>query len=375
MTTNPLVWIVCASLLWLSGCSQKVEATNGPTAPPPAKIEVESDSNMVRPPHPEQFPTVIATAHVAANSVEVTGVVAPDISRTTPVVSLVSGRAAEVRARLGDTVDKGQLLLRVYSSDASAAFSDYRKAVQTESLARIQLERAGTLFSKGAIAKKDVEVAQTTEDNARVDVETTEERLRVLGLDPKKPSATVDIFAPVSGVITDQQVTAGSGVQALTAPNPFTISDLSTVWVVCDVFENELAKVHVGDSADVKLAAYPRQVFQAKVSNIGPVLDATNRTAKVRLEIQNPGQFRVGMFVTATIKGQSSGTVASVPASAVVHLHDKDWVYVATKEGTFQRVEVRGGEMLTGGQQAVSGLRPGERVASNALMLQNSTEQ
>jgi cobalt-zinc-cadmium efflux system membrane fusion protein len=282
----------------------------------------------------------------------------------------------EIHARLGDAVQKGQLLLRVRSSDVAGSFSDYRKAVADEVLARTQLERSKDLYDHGAIALKDLQVAQNAEAKAKVDIETTAERLRLLGNEPEKPNPIVDIVAPASGLISDQQVTEASGVQALGGPNPFTISDLSHVWIVCDVFENELPFVRLGDSADIRLNAYPNQVFKGSVSNIGASLDPTLRTAKVRIEVQNPGIMRFGMFVSATFHGQETEMHTAVPASAVLHLRDRDWVYVPAEEGRFRRVEVTGGAMLPGNMQAIiSGLKPGQPVVFNALVLQNTVEQ
>jgi membrane fusion protein, heavy metal efflux system len=148
------------------------------------------------------------------------------------VISIASGRVLEIHAKLGDTVTKGQLLLRVQSADISGAFSDYRQAVADRRWRKAQLSRAKLLLEKGAMAQKDYEVAVDTEDKAKVTVETTMEHLKVLGVDKDHPSAIVDVFAPVSGVITDQQVTQAAGVRALdNSPNPFTISDLSHVWI------------------------------------------------------------------------------------------------------------------------------------------------
>src|ERR1019366_7414566 len=136
-------------------------------------------------------------------------------------------------------------------------------------------------------------------------LETMSEHLRLLGNDPDKPVGMVDVFAPVSGVITDQQVTNASAVQAFNTPSPFTISDLSSVWIVCDVYENDLATVKLGDTAEISLNAYPNL-----------------RTAKVRMEVQNPGIMRLGMFVKATFRGQTTVMHTIVPASAVLRMHD-----------------------------------------------------
>ena len=347
-------------------------------APPPAAVEEEGNGAVVHVDHPEQFPLVAATMRRAAPELSTTGVVSPDVSRAIPVVSLASGRVVEVRARLGDSVTKGQLLLRIQSADIAGAFSDYRKAVADETLARTQLDRAQVLFDRGAIAKKDVEVAMDTEDKAVVDVQTAAEHLRVLGVSADaKPSATVDITAPASGVITEQNITAAGGVKSLdNSPNLFTISDLTHVWILCDVYENDLAGVSVGDRADIHLAAFPDRVLTGRVSNIGPILDPNIRTAKVRIEVANPGLMRIGMFVTATFHGQTMQEHAVVPGTAVLHLHDRDWVYAPAADGRYARREVVMGQALPGGQQEiVSGLKPGERVVSNALVLQNTVEQ
>jgi cobalt-zinc-cadmium efflux system membrane fusion protein len=282
----------------------------------------------------------------------------------------------EIKARLGDVVTKGQLLLRVRSNDVSGAYQTYLKAVNDERLARQQLQREQILYDKGAVAKTALEQAEDTEQDAKVDLDTATEQLRLIGVDKDHPSGIVDIFAPISGVITDQQVTNASGVQGLGSPNPFTISDLSSVWIICDVYENDLDAVHVGEYADIHLNAYPNKVFKGRIDNILPVLDPNIRTAKVRLEVANPGLMRVGMFATATFYGRQPETRAAVPASAILHLHDREWVYTPVSAGHFKRLEVVAGKMLPGNlQEIASGIKPGDRVVSNALVLQNTLEQ
>jgi len=241
----------------------------------------------------------------------------------------------------------------------------------------VQLNRAKLLYEKGAIAQKDLEVAEDADAKAKVTVETTAEKLRILGAGMNQPSSVVDIFAPVSGVITEQNVTASAGVKTLdNSPNLFTIADLSHVWINCDVYENQLPVVHIGEFADIHLNAYPNRILKGRIANIGPVLDPNIRTAKVRLELENPGMLRFGMFVTATFHGLDWHRNATVPATAVLHLHDRDWVYVPIEGGSFQRVEVVGGEMLPNNmQEIVSGIKPGQRVVSRALVFQNTTEQ
>ena len=324
----------------------------------------------------KQFPLATASARSLAPELNATGVVSADVSRTIPVISLAAGRIVEVDARLGDNVTKGQVLLKVQSADISGAFADYQQAVADELLARSQYERSKLLYDKGAIAKKDLDVAENVENKAKVTVSTTSEKIRILGADVQNPNAVISIRAPISGVITDQQVTNAAGTQGLASPNPFTISDLSYVWILCDVYENDLSQVKVGEFADVRLNAYPQQVLKGRISKINPILDPTLRTAKVRLEMRNTGTMRLGMFVNATFHGSKAETFAAVPATAVLHLHDRDFVYVPGGSNSFRRVEVAGGNMLPGNLQEIkSGIGPGQMVVSNALVFQNTVEQ
>lgn len=373
-----LIQVVALSLpvsLLFVGCNGS-KADPKAEAPLPATVEPDMDANDFKVDHPEQFPLATAIEHKAAPGLNVTGVVQPDIARAVPVISIAAGRVVEIRARLGDVVKKGQLLLRVQSNDVSGAYQVYLKAVNDERLARQQLERAQILHERGAIAKSALEQAEDTQQDAKVDLDAAAEQLRLLGVDKDHPSPIVDVVAPISGVITDQQVTNAAGVQGLSGPNPLTISDLSYVWIMCDVYENDLDAVHVGEYADIQLNAYPGKVFKGRIDNILPILDPNIRTAKVRIEVANPGMMRVGMFVTATFYGKQLETHAAVPSTAILHLHDREWVYTSLSPGHFKRLEVVTGNMLPGNmQEVVSGIKPGDQVVSNALPLQNTVEQ
>jgi cobalt-zinc-cadmium efflux system membrane fusion protein len=295
------------------------------------------------------------------------------------VVSIASGRVVAVHVRLGDYVRKGQLIMEVQSTDITGAYDQYRKAVNDERLANTQLERAKILFEKGAIAKSQLEMAQNSEDDAKADLAAAEGQLHVLGIDKDHPGETVKVYSPASGFIIQQNVTeaATAGVTYSGSANAFTIADLSHVWVICDVYENELSTVHLGENADIRLNAYPDRVLTGAIENIGAILDPSIRTGKVRIQVENPGNLmRIGMFATATFHGRKPETYTAVPASAVLHLHDRDWVYVPAGEGKFRRMSVQGGDMLPGNMQVItSGLNVGQQVVSNALELQNSAEQ
>jgi cobalt-zinc-cadmium efflux system membrane fusion protein len=365
--------MVLAFALTASGCkSDRVDADA--EAPPPAKVTQDFNAMAFSVDHPEHFTLAAAIEHRAPAKLAVTGTVNPDIARTVPVISLASGRIVGIYARLGDAVKKGQLLLKVRSDDISGGFANYQMAVADETLARAQYERSQDLYKHGAIALNDLQVAQDTEDKAKVTMDTAAEHLRLLGSSVDHPSGIVDIVAPVSGVITDQEVTNAAGVQSL-GTSPFTISDLSYVWIVCDVYENDLAGVHTGDTAEITLNAYPGRVLKGTVSNILPILDPNIRTGKVRIEVPNPGLMRIGMFVTATFQGQKDEVNLSVPASAILHLHDRDWVYVPAPDKKFRRVAVVGGDALPGGQQEIkAGLQAGQQVVTNPLALQNEID-
>lgn len=356
-------------------CNEAKSDTNA-GAPPPSNVQADFDANNFKVDHPELFPLATVAERKAVPALNATGVVQPDIARAVPVVSLAAGRVVEIKVRLGDSVRKGQVLLRVQSNDVSGAYQNYVKAQNDERLAHQQLDRAQLLYDKGAVAQSALEQAQTAEDDAKATVNASTEQLRLLGIDKQHPSGVLDVVAPVSGVITDQQVTNSSGVQGLSGPNPFTVSDLSYVWIICDVYENDLDAVKVGEYADIRLTAYPDKVFKGRIDNILPILDPTFHTAKVRIEVPNPGLMRIGMFVSATFFGKKPVVRAVVPATAILHLHDREWVYAPIGNGHFKRQEVVGGATLPDNmQEVISGLKPGDKVIANALELQNTVEQ
>lgn len=373
-----LMWFVSGLLLTLplvgvSGCHEK-QADAAAEAPPPAKVVGDVDVADWSVDDPSKYPLVTASEYDALPKLQVTGTVTPDIERTVPVISLASGRVVEIKARLGDQVQKGQVLLRVRSDDVSGGFATYQSAAADEVLAKAQWDRAQDLYKHGAISLNDLQVAQDIEDKAKITVDVAEEHLKLLGSSTDHPSGIVNLVAPISGVITDQQVTNAAGVQSL-GTNPFTISDLSSVWVVCDVYENDIPNVKIGDTAEVKINAYPDLSLRGRVSNIGPILDQNIRTAKVRIEIRNPGMLKVGMFAAATFEGAKKEIYATVPAAAILRLHDRDWVYVPEQGNKFKRAEVVAGETLPHDLLEVKlGLHPGQQIVANPLALQNEID-
>jgi cobalt-zinc-cadmium efflux system membrane fusion protein len=370
--------VLAASLgLTLSSCKSK---DGGATAPPPAQVIEVHDMNLITIDANDvaKFPLAAVGQIESASELNATGSVFPDVSREVPVISLANGRVVDIKARLDDNVGKGQLLLKVQSPDITNAFDTYLKAANDEQLASKADLRAQDLLTHGAISQSMVEQAEDTDKDAKADLAAAEEQLKTLGVDVKHPSSIVNVYAPISGVVVAQNVTdaAATGVALSGSATAFTIADLSHVWVVCDVYENDIAKLQLGQKAKVKIDAYPDRPLTGRISDIGPILDPSLRTAKVRVEVANPGFLRLGMFVTATFTSQTREAHAVVPADAVLHLHDRDWVFLPAGGNQFRRTQVQAGAMLSGDRQEIlSGIAPGQQVVTNALLLETAGNQ
>ena len=364
-----------AASLSLVACGKKFDPAQG--APPAARVIESGNADVVAVDNPQDFTLAVATRVEAPTELSVTGSVTPDINREIPVISLASGRVVDIRATLDENVHKGQLLLKVQSPDITNAFDAYLKAVNDELLAREALQRAQDLYAHGAIAEAMLEQAQDAEGDAKADLNAANQQLNTLGVDKDHPSDIVNVYAPISGVIVAQNVTnaAATGVTYAGTPVAFTIADLSHVWVLCDVYENNLSQVHLGQEARISVGGYPGLTLTGRVSDIGPVLDPTLRTAKVRIDVPNPGMLRLGMFVTANLIGSAKQVHASVPADAILHLHDQDWVFVPAGQSHFRRIAVQAGNILPGNQQEIlSGIAPGQQVVRSVLQLEATLE-
>jgi cobalt-zinc-cadmium efflux system membrane fusion protein len=361
----------------IAACHGKTE---GDGAPPPAKVITVQDMNLLTVPDTDRGRFGLATAEQieAPNQLSATGSVFPDIAREVPVISLANGRVVDIKARLDDNVTKGQLLLKVQSPDITNAFDAYLKALNDEHVTNKAYVRSQDLFQHGAISQATLEQAEGAEKDAKADLVAAEDQLQTLGVDKGHPSSVVNVYAPISGVIVAQNVTnaAAAGVGLSGSANAFTIADLSQVWIVCDVYENDIPKIAVGQEASIHLNAFPDKPVKGHISDIGPILDPSLRTAKVRVEVRNPGFIRLGMFATATFTSRVKEVHAVVPSEAVLHLHDRDWVFVPVGSDQFRRTEVRTGKALSGNQQEIlSGITPGQQVAANALMLETAGNQ
>jgi cobalt-zinc-cadmium efflux system membrane fusion protein len=362
------IFVTAVLLLGATSCSNDTKAA-------PTKAEITLDPNIFTVDHPELFRLVSVEMKDLPSLVTANGSVTPDVNRTIHVTSQGSGRVTDLKVKLGDYVNKGQVLLTIHSADLAAAFSDYQKALADERLARKALDRAQLLYSHGAFAQKDLEAAEDAEDKAKADVQNTEQRVQLLGGDPNHPGAVIELRAPVSGTIVEQNVAGFEGVKTLdNSPNLFTIADLSQVWVVCDVYENDLGDVKMGDTAEIRLNAYPDKVLHGNIADISRVLDPTTRSAKVRIVLSNPdGSLRPGMFAVATFRSRKLQSRMVLPATAIMRLHDSDWVFRKEGDNKFRKVEVKTlGTSLDNMTEVNGAVKPGDSIIGNALEFSSS---
>ena len=354
-------------LVFLAGID--LACSNDPKAAA-TKSEVTLDPNLYTVEHPELFKLATVETRDLPTTLDANGTVTPDVNSTIHVTSQGSGRVVELKVRLGDFVKKGQELLSIHSSDLAGAFSDYQKAVADERLSQKFFDRAQSLFSHGALAEKDLQQADDTEEKAKLDVQAAEQHVRLLGGDPAHPTSLIELRAPISGTIVEQNISGFEGIKSLdNSPNLFTIADLTQVWVVSDVYENDLGEVEVGDTAQIRLNAYPDRIYHGKVVDISRVLDPATRSAKVRIVLSNrDGSLRPGMFAVSTFRSRKSQPRIVVPSTAIIRLQDKDWAF--RKEGAlqFRRVEVHTlGGTVDEIQPIRDGLKAGDSIVANAL--------
>lgn len=355
--------VFCLAFSLATACSRDIPAAA-------SKPAVTLDPDVFDADHPELFKTSKAETRALPNVVTANGVVTPDVNRTIHVTSLGAGRVVDLRVKLGDNVKKGETLLVISSPDLAGSFADYEKAKADEVLSRKALQRAQMLYDRGAIAAKDLEIAQDAEEKAKVDVATADHRIKILGADPAHPSPLIELKAPVSGTIVEQNVAGSEGIKSLdNTPNLFTIANLSQVWVVCDVFENDLGEVHLGDSAEIRLSAFSDRVFKGRIANISRVLDPNTRSAKVRIVLPNAdGSIRSGMFAVAIFRSRKLINRVVVPATAIMRLHDKDWVFRKESGKQFRKIPVQTDGLAPDGMQEIrQGVKRDDELVTNAL--------
>jgi cobalt-zinc-cadmium efflux system membrane fusion protein len=314
-----------------------------------------------------------------------TGAVAYNAFKTTPVFSAVGGPVQEILAEPGQTVHAGQTLLTVTSPDYSAARSAYMKARSAFQLSEKNYQRSVDLYEHRAIAERDLQQSESDRAQSQADLQSSEDALRALGLkdpealvkNPSKTTAEIPVPAPVSGQIVERLVGPGQLLQ-VGATQCFTISDMSTVWVLVNVYQNDLAFVHSGDAVDITTDAYP-DTFHGKISYIAAALDPNTRTLQARIVTENRGnKLKKDMYVNATVQAGAVKDALTVPDAAVLRdTENQPFVYVQSGSNKFARRQVKVGDSHDGRTLIDDGLQEGERVAGDGglfLQFKNSLQ-
>lgn len=306
-----------------------------------------------------------------------TGAVAYNGFMTTPVLTQVSGPVGRIMVSPGQQVHQGQPMLYVSSPDYSLLRASYLKARDAHALAQKNYTRAEDLYAHHAIAERDLQAAESTEIQAQADLQAAEQSLKILGI-PRPDtlvetpvSPEVPLLAPISGEAVERLCSPGQVIQA-GQTQCFTISNMKTVWVLANVYENQLAYVHVGNPVTIKTDAYP-DVFRGRISFMGAALDPTSRTLQARIDTANPaGKLKKDMYVTATVVAGKISDALLVPDSSVLRdAENEPFVYVEVGAGKFARRSVKVDGSFEGETYVLSGLQPGDRVAgAGSLFLQ-----
>jgi len=310
-------------------------------------------------------------------TLRLTGTVAYNGFRTTPVISPVSGPVSRIVVIPGQKVGRGEPMLYVASPDYSQLRTNYLKAKDAYALAEKALARAKDLYEHKAISEQGLEQAQSADVQAGGDLASAQAALKVLGVtDPDElakapPSFEVPVRAPINGEVVEQDVSAGQLLQPGTT-QCFMISDTSNVWVLVNVYQKDLPFVRTGDPVTIQTDAYP-DTFQGRISYVAASLDPNTRTLQARIDASNPGEkLKKDMYVVATVKAGTIRNAIALPDAAILRdAENQPFVYAATSSNQFGRRSVTLGESLNGQTEITSGVKAGDQVIGDgSLFLQ-----
>ncbi len=368
-----------AIMLMLSGCGDSGSKTSADSSS--AK---KDDAELFTIPQEQMAHVQVLTVQPAtlARTLRLTGAVAYNSFRTTPVITPVSGPVSRIAVVPGQKVHKGEPMLYVASPDYSQLRTNYLKARDAYALAKKANARAQDLYQHHAIAEQNVEQAQSAEIQAGGDLASTQAALKVMGItDPDElvngpPSFEVPVKAPIAGEVVEQDVSAGQLLQPGTT-QCFMISDTSTVWVLVNIYQKDLPYVRVGDTVTIQTDTYP-EVFHGRISYVAASLDPNTRTLQARIETNNPGEkLKKDMYVAATVNAGTISNAIALPDAAVLRdSENQPFVYAMAASNQsapnqFGRRSVTLGESLNGQTQITSGLKAGDQVVGNgSLFLQ-----
>jgi cobalt-zinc-cadmium efflux system membrane fusion protein len=379
--SQALLAIAVGCLLSAAGCGSRSGESESKMTSYSAGEHPADTAELFSVPQEQMSHVQIATVEKSSlpRVLRLTGAVAYNGFKTTQVFTAVGGPVQEILVAPGEMVRAGQPLLVVSSPDFSVARSAYIKARSTFQLADKNYQRSHDLYEHHAIAERDLQQAESDRNAAQADLQSTEDAMRVLGMkdpegsvkNPTKLTSRAAVIAPVSGEITERLVGPGQLLQANTT-QCFTISDMSTVWILVNVYQNDLQYVHMGDDVAITTDAYP-DTFHGKISFLSPALDPNTRTLQARIVTPNPGlKLKKDMYVNATVQAGKISDALTVPDAAVLRdTENQPFVYALTAANQFSRQSVTVGDSHNGRTQITSGLKPGQRIAGDgSLFLQ-----
>jgi cobalt-zinc-cadmium efflux system membrane fusion protein len=305
----------------------------------------------------------------AAPLVQLTGRVTFDEEHTQRVASPVDGRATSLLVRPGDKVRVGQSLIELSSPQVGTLQADAQKAQSDLSVAQKAMDRANTLKPEGAVSDKEYGQSEADLRKAKADVARTNAQLKSLGISASEPAVNVALHAQVSGTIVERNILVGQEVRADQATPLLTVTNLEVVWVLADVYEQDLGLVQAGAEVTVRVPAYPGTDFKGKVGHVGDVVDAVTRTVKLRCVVPNPGgRLKPEMFAKIELRDTSGRKVIQIPANAVVIDGDKTRVLVASEGNLFRPRQVEVGPEVDGVVRVLGGVKAGEKIVTDGAL-------
>jgi cobalt-zinc-cadmium efflux system membrane fusion protein len=367
-----------AALLVLTACHSRENAERMTSFSQRASSSATPSLFTIPPDQMSHVQVVTLQPATMTHTLRLTGTVAYNAFKTTPVITQVGGPVSRILVVPGDHVTLGQPMLEVSSPDYAQLLDGYLKAADSYRLADTLYKRAQDLYAHHAIALQDLQQAESNRTQARADLNAAEQGMRILGvknpanLEKQASSAQIPVLAPIAGEVVERMVSPGQVVQA-GQTQAFTISDLGTVWVLANVYQADLRYVHSGDNVAVETDAYPGASFHGRISYVSPALDPNTRTLQARIVVDNPGEkLKRDMYCTVTVTAGVLKKVLAVPNAAVLRDDEnRPFVYVQTADNQFGRRDVKLGEMQDGKTEIAQGLAAGDKVVGDgSLFLQ-----
>jgi cobalt-zinc-cadmium efflux system membrane fusion protein len=357
-------------LVALAGCSKRAESQPAATT---SRDSITLDKNS---PHLQFLKIETVQESDAAGTVTFPGRVAFDEDHTQRVSTPVDGRATALLVNAGNAVKVGQPLVRLSSPQVGELQAEAQKAAQDLAIAQKTVDRVHRLLVEGAVSEKEVAQAEADLAKAKSAATQANARLASLNVPASDPGASVSLLAQVAGTVVERNVLVGQEVRADATTPLLTITNLDVVWVLADVYEQDLSLVQAGAAVSVRVPAYPNQAFPGTIAHLGDVVDTNSRTVKLRCVVPNPeGRLKPEMFAKVDLTATGGAKVIFVSSRAVLSDSERPRVIVVTSEDTFQLRPVEVGSEVEGRMRILSGLKPNEKVVTDgALFLKNEIE-